>query len=110
MQGQDSLKWLNDGWVDVVFYMKYKNDFKIKHVDLARSKTTKPDSIILILSLYDLDTLEKKPGKLINKSIYASRRLWPNMGMAYYHYKHLTNEHIFELSNGAYSRWKSPRW
>lgn len=112
MQGHDSQKWLNNRWIDTIFYMEYENDFKIEDIQLSKSKVDQPESIILLLSLYDMENpgREKKPGALIRKSINAVNRVWPNSGVAFYHYKQLTDEQVHELGSTIYSAKACTTW
>ncbi len=110
LQGQDSLKWLNNKWIDVIFYMEYHNDFQIEQIELAKSYVHNPDAIIPLFSLYDLSTLEQKPGALLKKSILATRRLWPDSGVAFYHYKQLNTEQVSTLKSSVYANPSHPTW
>ncbi len=112
MQGHDSQKWLNNGWIDTIFYMEYQNDFKIDDIALSKSKVSNPDAIIMLFSLYDMENpgLEKKPGSLLRKSISAAKRVWPNSGTAFYHYKQLTEDQIRELSSTVYAKSACTTW
>ena len=112
MQGHDSQKWLNNKWIDNIFYMEYQNDFKISDINLAKSKVEQPDAIIPLFSLYDMEhpTLEKKPGALLRKSILAARKVWPNSGLAFYHYKQMSTEQVNELKSTVYAKPARPTW
>ncbi len=112
MQGHDSQKWLNNKWIDTIFFMAYENDFKIENVELAKSKVENPDAIILITSLYDMErpTLEKKPGALLRKTILAGRKVWPNSGFAFYHYKQMSDNQIKELRSTVYAKPARSTW
>lgn len=112
MQGHDSQKWLNNKWIDNIFYMEYQNDFKISDIELAKSKVQNPHAIIPFFSLYDMEssTLEKKPGALLRKSILAARKVWPNSGLAFYHYKQMTAEQVNELKSTVYAKPARPTW
>jgi uncharacterized lipoprotein YddW (UPF0748 family) len=112
MQGHDSQKWLNKRWIDTIFYMEYDNEFKIEDIQLAKSRVDDPDSIVLILSLYDLENpgLEKKPGTMLQKSILASEKIWPNSGVAFYHYKQFTDEQQKVLAKTVYAQKACSTW
>ena len=110
MQGQDSQKWLNNDWIDIIYYMQYKRDFLTEHIDLAKSKVSRPDNIIPLLAVYDLDTLARKSGFLIDHYIQASRKLWPKSGLAFYHRKQLNLSAAEYLGTRSYRSRALPTW
>lgn len=105
-QGQNSIKWLNDGLVDVVFRMDYALEPNVKLLEKLRTQLTRPNSLTLLLS----NILQEKvggerrysprSGEWLATTVDHIDRRWPAMGIGVYMSKYLSKDQIAHLRNG----------
>jgi uncharacterized lipoprotein YddW (UPF0748 family) len=112
-QGHDSIKWANNGWIDIVFSMNYRRLPRIEQENIARSQLKIPEGLITIFSTFD--TIDKKAvihrePALISDYVRLARSLWPGGGVAFYHYKQLTDKQAKELRLDVFSEPAIPAW
>jgi len=110
-QGQNSIAWVNEGLVDVVFGMDYRPTIDGQAVDRVRSKLTNPNALALLISNMehgaDLPPNRKpspRSGKWLSDTIAMISTRWPNTGLAVYFYKYLSDEQIAALQADAFKR------
>ena len=104
MQGQDSILWANNGWVDVIYNMDYKERTDIELASKARAKLNNTNKLRFLFALYDL--VDGKPvsrdGVLISNYVRLAREVLPNSGVGFYHYPRLSSEQISSLSSSVF--------
>jgi len=130
LQGQDSVRWANEGLIDVIYYMDYAKHPDVKAVDESRKKLSNPDRLTVLLSTYDWadktlvpqrsrsrvkviegDTaIVSRSGSLLADYILLARTIWPRSGIAFYHAKQLSDEQISTLSETAFKLPAHPAW
>jgi uncharacterized lipoprotein YddW (UPF0748 family) len=112
LQGQDSVKWANDGLVDVVYNMDYGKIINVDAANTARNAFNVPTKMIMLIATYDL--VDKTPvprdPKLIADYVRFARRVWPDSGIAFYHYPQLSDDHVSELASTVYRVPAVPLW
>lgn len=110
-QGQNSIAWVNEGLVDVVFGMDYRPTIDGSAIDRVRSKLVNPNALTPLISNMahgaDLPP-DRKPyprsGKWLSDTITMISTRWPNTGIAVYFYKYLSDEQIAALQTGPFTR------
>jgi uncharacterized lipoprotein YddW (UPF0748 family) len=113
-QGQNSISWVNDGLLDVIFRMDYFRRINVESLDATRRELNNPNrQSLLISNMSNPDELSsgQKPfardGKWLADTISMVSNRWPETGIAIYFYKYLTDEHILALKNGPFKRHES---
>lgn len=118
VQGTDSIRWANRGWIDVLFHMEYGRQSQIRWnlITSALASLEDKKKFVLMVGNYD-----KAPG--------TSARVWPRdakevselvilsqqygyggNGVALYQYPYLTNSQIDELMAGPFRSPKRTNW
>lgn len=113
-QGQNSVSWVNDGLVDVIFRMDYGRQLNIAAMDRTRQELNYPDKQNLLISnmsnpaeMASGQAYFARDGKWLADTIADIRKRWPRTGVAVYFYKYLTDEQIAALQN-VWPRIKQP--
>ena len=108
-QGQNSLDWVNSGFVDVILRMDYHPTIDMQATDAVRSKMKNPKALTLLISNMahgaDLPANQKpfaRSGQWIAETITTISLHWPNTGIAVYFYKYLSAEQIAALRTGPF--------
>jgi uncharacterized lipoprotein YddW (UPF0748 family) len=130
LQGQDSALWEQNGWIDVIFGMEYRRDIGLQDADRARLAMADPTGFTILEITYDLvdrrkvrqdeqwlvngyegtqAVLSREPETLAGY-VRLSRERWPGSGIAFYHYKQLTDAHITELRKTVFNEFVPPAW
>lgn len=107
LQGRNSLKWLESGWIDAVFSMDYarKLDYE-KHRQLFAIPNVGP-KIVLLAANYDLVESRAKPREpdyLADLIDYHASNFSNSQGLGFYLYNQLTERQIRMLS--SHPRWR----
>lgn len=129
-QGQDAVLWERNGWIDLVFSMEYRPEIDVREADRARRALKDPHGFTILESTYDLvertavepaqqwrvnglagekTVLARTPATLAGY-VRLSRARWPGSGIAFYHYKQLTEAHIHGLRATVFSELVPPSW
>jgi hypothetical protein len=129
-QGQDSIAWVKNGWVDAVFAMDYGETPDVDAIHRARAVLGNPAALTPLFSTYDTRirgltpryernrirgslgerlVVAREPS-LLTDLILVSRRLWPGSGIAFYHEKRLTDEQVEEIGRGVFTERALPAW
>ncbi|MDY6905432.1 MAG: family 10 glycosylhydrolase [Thermodesulfobacteriota bacterium] len=112
LQGCNSLKWLQNGWIDIVFNMDYRQQIDVKKMDRIRRQISDQRKIIQLFGNYDIIDGKAMPRKgqiIANYAAFAQRK-WPQSGLAFYMYKMLSEDQIQALRNGPFNEDASPYW
>jgi|GEM_PF-558779 len=130
LQGQDSIRWANEGLIDVIYYMDYAKHPDVKAVDESRKKLSNPDRLTVLFSTYDpLDknlipqrsrtrvkaiegdtAIVSRSGSLLADYVLLARTMWPRSGIAFYHAKQLSDEQVSTLSEAVFNSPAHPLW
>jgi uncharacterized lipoprotein YddW (UPF0748 family) len=110
-QGQNTIKWANEGLVDVVLGMDYRPVINGDAADRVRNKLTNPNALGILISNMahgaDLPPNRKpysRSGKWLSDTIASISARWPNAGVAVYFYKYLSDEQVEALQTGPFKR------
>lgn len=114
-QGQNSVFWVNNGLVDVIFRMDYSRQINIAAMDGTRRELSHPDKQNLLISnMSSPDEMVSgqkhfaRDGKWLAKTMSKIRELWPRTGIAVYFYKYLTDEQIAALKKTSFQQHEIP--
>lgn len=108
-QGQNSIDWVNQGLVDVLFRMDYYRRINVELTDYLRSQLNNPDTLTVLIS--DLNFPEELPrgqkissrdGTWLTETIAMIQNQWPHTGIGVYLYSMLSDEQIAVLKNGPF--------
>jgi uncharacterized lipoprotein YddW (UPF0748 family) len=96
LEGHDSIAWLNSGLIDAVFSMEYGTEPNINGIEQAKGKLKQPQNLIPLFSVYDQIGGQAVPrsNDRINQYFRIMRTKWPDSGIAFYHRKQITADHL----------------
>lgn len=98
LQGQDSIRWLNEGLIDIAYIMKYQRH--LSRTDLKRAAADKKaGSVIPLIATYDhiLGQLNYRPASALNEQLNVVANEMGYDGIAIYHRKTLSSEQLHYL-------------
>jgi uncharacterized lipoprotein YddW (UPF0748 family) len=109
-QGQASVKWVNEGLVDVILRMDYFPKINVSVTDSARGALNNPDTLTLVIcnmaTEEELATLTQprfpRSGAWIAETVSMIQSRWPGTGLAVYFYKYFTDEQGAALRSGPF--------
>jgi hypothetical protein len=114
LEGRDELKWANEGWIDVIFDMDYRERIDFESVDAVAEALRRPEKIVVMFGNYDKPDDQSgiipRTGTLVASYAAFAQRKWPDHGMAFYIYNMLTDEQVAALRNGPFVEDALPRW
>jgi uncharacterized lipoprotein YddW (UPF0748 family) len=112
IQGQDAIEWANRAWVDVIYNMDYGKEVDLDRMRRTRAALKDPNRVILLTALFDLvnKTVVPRRPDMIAGYVTLTRRLWPGSGIAFYHFKQLTDAQLDALREGPFMRPAVPEW
>lgn len=111
LQGRDELKWANEGWIDAIYNMDYKDRIDFEKVNEVSKGLKQPEKVIVLFGNYDKQARAiPRPGKLVAKYAAFAQRQWPNHGVGFYIYSMLTDEQVSALRTGPFAEDALPYW
>lgn len=112
LQGQDSVMWANNGWIDVIFNMDYGKRIDVGAAELVRKALKEPSKMTMLLATFDQvdgKVMYREPD-VISYYINTVRQLLPDSGIAFYQYPQLSNDQIQELHSNTFKMSAEPIW
>lgn len=114
LEGRDELRWANEGLIDVIFDMDYKERIDFETVDRLRKALKQPEKVIVMFGNYDKpdekSSVIPRPGALVAKYAAFAQHKWPNNGVGLYIYSMLNDEQVIALKKGPFAEDALPRW
>lgn len=114
LEGRHEVGWMNDGVIDVVFAMDYRETIDYEQINAVRRDLHKPERLIALFGNYDRrsPTARAVPrsGTLVAKYAYYAQRQWPSSGIGFYIYGQMTDEQVAALRNGPFKDAAMPSW
>lgn len=112
-QGQASVKWVNEGLVDVILRMDYFPRLNVSVTDSVRGSLHNPDALtLLICNMATEEELEfptqprfPRSGAWLASTVSMIQSRWPRTGVAVYFHKYFTDEQGAALRAGPF-RWR----
>jgi len=114
LEGRDEISWMNDGLIDVVFAMDYRETIDYETIDAVRKDLRRPDRLIVLFGNYDrmnnaAPAIPRK-GTLVAKYATYAQQHWPSSGIGFYIYGQMTAEQVSALRNGPFKEEALPIW
>ena len=111
-QGQDSVRWANDGLVDVIFDMRYHKHTEYDEVLDVLKTLEEPARLTILQSTYAIRDPLYTPwsAALVESYVRLDRLLLPNGGIAFYHRKRLSPAQITQLRHGPWQHDVATSW
>lgn len=97
LQGRNSLKWLQQGCIDLVFNMDYKKKLSYESAKKIIQSAAKPDRILMLIANYDLvdgHAVPRSGAQMIEYMNFLSVHLNGSEGLGFYLYNQLTDEQV----------------
>lgn len=114
LEGRDEIGWMNDGLIDVVFAMDYRETIDYEIIDAVRKDLLRPEGLIVLFGNYGRlnNTAPAVPRKGVLVAKYASyaQRRWPSSGVGFYIYGQMTDEQAAALRGGPFKEEAVPAW
>ncbi len=114
LEGRDEIGWMNDGLIDVVFAMDYRETIDYETIDAVRKDLRRPDRLIVLFGNYDrlnnaAPAIPRK-GTLVAKYATFAQQRWPSSGVGFYIYGQMTTEQVSSLRDGPFKEEALPIW
>jgi uncharacterized lipoprotein YddW (UPF0748 family) len=112
LQGQDSVMWANNGWIDVIFNMDYKKRTDVETAEAAAGQLHVPGKMTMLLSTFDKvdgKPILRDPALLVDY-VRLVRRLWPDTGISFYQYPQFSDAQFTALKNEVFAETARPTW
>ena len=114
LEGRDEIGWMNDGLIDVVFAMDYRETIDYKNVDAVRKDLHRPEGLIVLFGNYgrlnNAAPAVPRKGVLVAKYASYAQRRWPSSGVGFYIYGQMTDEQAAALRRGPFKEVALPDW
>ncbi|CAI8789133.1 family 10 glycosylhydrolase [Methylocaldum szegediense] len=112
LEGRNPFLWANRGWVDVIFQMNYTKRLNVEKTEKLRQRLDNKNKLFILFANYQAMGRKQvpKPYDIMEDYIQVIRTRWPETGIAVYLYKHLTDQQIRSLRQGAFRRQAVPTW
>jgi uncharacterized lipoprotein YddW (UPF0748 family) len=114
LEGRNEVAWLNEGLVDVVFAMDYRETIDYRTIDAVRKDLLRPEQLMVLFGNYDrLDKTAPavpRTGVLVAKYASYAQRRWSSLGVGFYIYAQMSDDQVFALRNGPFKETAVPSW
>lgn len=114
LQGQDSMKWADEGLVDVVYSMDYQASPDFEKIRNFQSKMKRPEALVMLCGNYDRDGSGKKviPRDALRAAeiLLEARSISRGNGVGLYLYNMLSEEQIDLFQKTVFKAPAKPRW
>ena len=113
LQGQDSVAWVNQGWIDVIFAMDY--DERPKFAQASKVIAELPDAEHFTLLFSNASRVARREwaprqADQLAGFVEASRSRWPRSGSAFWHMPRFADATLRNLREQAYIGAPLPLW
>lgn len=114
LEGRNEIGWMNDGLIDVVFAMDYRETIDYEQINAVRRDLHRPERLIVLFGNYDRRSATAlavpRPGALVAKYASYAQHQWPTSGVGFYIYGQMTDEQIAALRDGPFKDTAMPAW
>jgi uncharacterized lipoprotein YddW (UPF0748 family) len=114
IQGQDSLRWANDGLIDVIFAMHYEPELDWDAIQTQQRLLKRPESLVVLCGNYDRvgrqGTVVSRPAKHVSELLKRARTLNPKNGVALYLSGLVDDSQVTALSEDAFRVAAKTHW
>jgi uncharacterized lipoprotein YddW (UPF0748 family) len=113
-QGQDAVKWADDGLVDVVYDMQYEATLPVERIAGVRARMKRPEALVVLCGNYQTEgvnhTVVPRNAALVSELLEQSRALTKGNGLALYLYSMLNDAQIETLRRTTFRVPARPGW
>jgi uncharacterized lipoprotein YddW (UPF0748 family) len=113
MEGQNAIEWANNGLIDVIFFMYYKERIDFEEIANAIDDLKDKKIIYLLLSTYNTKLrkviVHKEPEVLV-RDVRKIRSESIYLGEGFYHYKQLADDQAGALRKNVYQEDVNAIW
>ncbi len=114
LQGQDSMKWADEGLIDVIYSMDYQARPDFSKIRNLQSKMKRPEALVMLCGNYDRAGSGKKiiprearrVAEILGEALSISR----GNGVGLYIYSMLSDEQVDMLQKTAFKSPAKTRW
>jgi len=114
IQGQDSIKWSNEGLIDVIYAMHYEADIDWRHLKELQQRMQHPEALVVLCGNYDGlpsdKTVLTRDARAVARLLQEARAIGQNNGVGLYLYNMLSEEQINILRQTTFNATAKPRW
>lgn len=114
LEGRDEIGWMNDGLIDVVFAMDYRETIDYEQINAVRRNLDRPERLIVLFGNYDRQSATAsavpRSGILVAKYASYAQHQWPSSGVGFYIYGQMTDEQVAALRDGPFKDMAIPAW
>lgn len=111
LEGRDEIKWANNGLIDIIFAMDYRERIDFENIDLVREDLNDKSKLIVLFGNYERseNLVLARPGNLVANFAEFAKRKWPGSGVAFYLYGSLSEEQIVTLQKKVFAEPSIPK-
>lgn len=114
LEGRNEVAWVNEGLIDVIFAMDYRETIDYEGLDVVRRDLHEPERLVVLFGNYDRVSATApaipRLGDLVAKyAIYAQHK-WPSRAVAFYLYGQMNNDQLAALRDGPFKEPAVPSW
>lgn len=114
-EGQDSVKWANEGLIDLILSMNYQRHLDLEAMRQVRNQLQEPHRLAMIVGNYERDQQDKsvvttRDSRRVNELLIESRKFNPAGPVALYLYSLLDDDQIRAIRGGAFRECAVPDW
>lgn len=112
--GQDSVKWAEDGIIDVIYSMQYQPNPDFAVAEKARASMKRPEAFVVMVGNFDrvglLQKVVPREPELLVSLIERSRQIAPGNGVAVYLYGQMSDAQVQVLRETVFRTPAQTRW
>lgn len=115
VQGRNSIRWADEGLIDVVYMMHYETNPDWEMLKTFQRQMRRPEALVVLCGNYDRPdgtnaSAVSRPGRQVNQLLDGARTYQSGNGVALYLYGRLTDDQITSLQTGVFRMPAPPRW
>ncbi len=115
VQGRNSIRWANEGLIDVVYMMHYEANPDWEVLKTFQRQMRRPEALVVLCGNYDRPngtnaSAVSRSGAQVNQLLGGARAYQAGNGVGLYLYGRLTDEQIASLQTGVFRMPATPKW
>jgi uncharacterized lipoprotein YddW (UPF0748 family) len=113
-QGQNSMKWADEGLIDVIYNMQYGAAPDWQSIQALQSQMKRPESMVVLCGNYETigpaKTVVSRDANKVSDLLEKARSIGRGNGVGLYIYSMLDDQQIAALQGGAFRVPAQPYW
>ena len=115
VQGRNSLKWADEGLIDVIYMMHYEANPAWDSLKSFQQQMKRPEALVVLCGNYDKpdginDHVNSRPGLTVTALLNHAREYQMGNGVGLYLYGRLTEDQIAYLQRDTFKVPAKPEW